>query len=313
MLGYVGRRLFLVPPVLWLLATALFFGLHVERGTPVAQIGVDTAEERRRSIRGGLTFDRDLASEYLHWLGNALRGNLGESPFFDRPVLDVLVDRAEPSLILVGCTFLVAAVVGLSAGLIAAQKRGKLFDRLTITIATVASATPAFWLAVLLLYVFSARLGWVPPAGYEPPSTRLVDSAHKLALPCASLGLATAGPLVLFTRSLMLGALAQDFARTARNNELAERVVFTRHALRSILSPLAGTLGLLIADLVCGAVVIEQLFSIPGVGWLMIQAISRRDFPVIQGLVLAIGCTFLIACFVIDIVSTALDPRLRAA
>lgn len=312
MVGFLVRRFISIIPVMLLVATAVFLLLKLTPGDPVGVIlGPDATEERRQELREDLGLNDPLPEQYLRWLGNAVQGDLGDSLFLNEPVLTALAARAEPTLLLTLLSTLVALAIGLPAGIIAAQNRGKWLDMGTMTFAIVGISMPTFWLGLILILVFAVQLRWLPVAGYAPLSDGLWESLRYLILPSITLGAAQAALLARMTRSMMLDVLGAEYVLVARAKGLAERRVVYLHALKNAIIPLINVAGLIFAALLGGAVVTEQIFNIPGIGRLLIQAVGRRDVTLVQGSVLVIAAIYVLVNLLVDVVSAALDPRLR--
>lgn len=314
MLAYTIRRLLLTIPVMLLVATGVFLLLRLTPGDPAGIIlGPDATEERRMELRRELGLEDPLPLQYVRWLGRTLQGDLGRSLFLDKPVTAALLERAQPTLLLTSLALLVAVSIGLPTGIIAARARGSWLDLGSMGVAMVGIAMPTFWLGLNLILIFAVLLRWLPVAGYEPLSKGPWQSLRYLILPALTLGVAQGALLARMTRSMMLEVLGQDYVRTARAKGLAERGVILRHALRNAFIPLMTVIGLTFAALMGGAVVTEQIFNIPGVGRLLIQAIGRRDFPLVQGTVLVIAALYVLVNLTVDLLYAVVDPRIRHA
>ena len=314
MLAYTLRRLVLAVPVMMLVATAVFLMLRLTPGDPAGIIlGPDATEERRMELRRELGLEDPLLVQYVRWLGKVARGDLGQSLFLNKPVTAAILERAQPTLLLTILALLVSLLIGLPAGVIAAQRRGSWVDLGTMAVAMGGIAMPTFWLGLNLIFLFAVTLRWLPVAGYEPLSAGPWRSLRHLILPAVTLGVAQGALLARMTRSMMLETLSQDYVRTARAKGLVERSVIFRHALRNAFIPLMTVIGLSFAALLGGAVVTEQIFTLPGVGRLLIQAIGRRDFPLVQGTVLVIAALYVLINLVVDLLYAVVDPRIRHA
>lgn len=312
MIGLIVRRLLATIPVMWLVGTGVFLLLQLTPGDPAGVLlGPDATEERRMEVREDLGLNDPIYIQYFRWLGDALRGDLGDSIFLNQSVTSSLIERAEPTIVLTVCSTIVALIVGLPLGIFAATKRGSLFDIGAMSIAILGISIPTFWLGLNLILVFAVKLRWLPVAGYEPLSEGLWDSLKYMIMPSITLGVAQAALLARMTRSMMLEVLSSDYVRTARAKGVREVGVVTIHAFRNALPPVLNIIGLIVAALLSGAVVTEQIFNIPGVGRLLIQAVGRRDFPLIQGSVLLIATVYVLVNLVVDVVAAALDPRVR--
>lgn len=314
MLAYAIRRVLLTLPVMLLVATGVFLLLHLTPGDPVGvMLGSDASESRRLEVRHQLGLDDPLPTQYARWLGRVVRGDLGRSIFLDKPVTVALLERAQPTLLLAVLASLVSIGLGLPAGVLAARRRGTWLDLGSMGVAMIGISMPTFWLGLNLILIFAVWLRWLPVAGYQPLSSGLWPSLRYLILPALTLGAAQAALLARMTRSMMLETLNQDYVRTARAKGLAERSVVLRHALRNAYIPLLTVIGLTFAVLMGGAVVTEQIFNIPGIGRLLIQAIGRRDFPLVQGAVLVIAAVYVLINLLVDLLYAVVDPRIRHA
>ena len=312
MLAYTIRRVLLAIPVMLMVATAVFLLLRLTPGDPAGVIlGPEATEERRLALRRELGLEDPLPVQYVRWLGKAVQGDLGRSIFLNKPVTVALAERAQPTLLLTILALLVSVLIGLPSGVIAARARGSWLDLGTMGVAMVGIAMPSFWLGLNLIFIFAVLLRWLPVAGYQPLSAGPWEALRYLILPAITLGVAQGALLARMTRSMMLEVLDQDYVRTARAKGLTERAVVLRHALRNAFIPLMTVIGLSFAALMGGAVVTEQIFTIPGVGRLLIQAIGRRDFPLVQGTVLVIAALYVLINLAVDLLYAFLDPRIR--
>lgn len=312
MLGFLIRRILSIIPVMLLVATVVFLLLKLTPGDPVGVIlGPDADEERRSALRDDLGLNDPLYEQYFRWLGDAVQGDLGTSLFLNEPVLTALADRAQPTLLLTILATLVALAVGLPSGIIAAQNRGNWLDVGTMMIAILGISMPTFWLGLNLILIFSVKLRWLPVAGYAPLTDGVWESMKYMIMPAITLGVAQAALLARMTRSMMLEVLGTEYVRVARAKGLTEKRVVYLHALKNAMVPLVNVAGLIFAALLGGAVVTEQIFNIPGVGRLLIQAVGRRDVPLVQGTVLVIAAIYVLVNLAVDIISAMLDPRLR--
>ncbi len=312
MASYILRRLLATLPVMLLVATGVFLLLKLTPGDPAGiLLGPDATEERRLELRDDLGLNDSIIEQYTRWLGNALKGDLGDSIFLNQSVTSSLIERAEPTLMLTFFSTIVALSVGLPLGIIAAKNRGTWFDAGTMAVAIVGISMPTFWLGLNLILIFAVKLRWLPVAGYSSLGDGLWDSLKYIILPAVTLGVAQAALLARMTRSMMLEVLSSDYVRTARAKGVGEFRVVLGHAFRNALLPVINVIGLTIAALLGGAVVTEQIFNIPGIGRLLIQAVGRRDVPLVQGTVLVIATIYVVVNLTVDIIAAVLDPRIR--
>jgi peptide/nickel transport system permease protein len=295
-----------------MVATAVFLLLFLTPGDPAAVIlGPDAKPEQVAELRARLGLDQPVYVQLANWYGRLLRGDLGQSIFENRPVIEAIMGRAEPTLLLTTLATFIAVTLGLAMGLLAALRQGRWQDTGAMLVAIGGVSMPTFWLGLNLIFVFGVVLGWLPVAGYEPLSSGLWECLRYLILPSVTLGLFQAALLARLTRSMMLETLGDDYIRTARAKGLAEQAVVIRHAFRNALIPLLTVIGLIFAALMGGAVITEQVFNIPGVGRMLIQAVARRDYPVVQGVVMIVAALYVLINLVVDVLYGYLDPRLR--
>ena len=295
-----------------LVATAVFLLLFLTPGDPAAVIlGPDAKPDQVAELRARLGLDQPVYVQLGNWYLRLLRGDLGRSIFENRPVTEAIVSRAEPTLLLTFLATLVAITLGLTMGIVAALRPGRWQDTGAMLVAIGGVSMPTFWLGLNLIFVFGVLLGWLPVAGYQPLNSGLWESLRYLILPSLTLGLFQAALLARLTRSMMLETLGDDYVRTARAKGLAEHAVVLRHAFRNAAVPLVTVIGLIFAALLGGAVITEQVFNIPGVGRLLIQAVARRDYPVVQGVVMIVAGLYVVINLLVDVLYGYLDPRLR--
>lgn len=299
--------------VLLLLVSAVTFALlRLTPGDPgVTLYGPSVTQEDLARVREWWGLDAPLAVQYLRWLGKAVTGDLGRSYADGRPVLAVVAERIPATLLLAGTSLLLATVLGVGAGVLAATHRHSWVDRGVTIVATALYSTPAFWLGLLLILLFSLRLGWLPSGGMRAAlgGTDLADLLRHLALPALALAMRDAGRFARVTRASMLEVLGQDYVRTATAKGLAGVTVATRHVLRNALLPVITLLGLSAPGLLGGAVVIETVFSWPGMGRLAIESALQRNYPVIMGEVLVVATIALAGSLLADLAYTLADPR----
>jgi peptide/nickel transport system permease protein len=315
MLRYLGVRLLQVVPTLFLVSVMVFLLQELVPGDPAVVLA---GEERGdpvvlAQIRAELWLDRPLIVQYGHWLYNLLHGNLGRSWMSREPVLGLILQKLPVTLQLASMAFVIAVLIGVPTGVVAAVKRNTAWDYAANFIGLAGLSTPNFWLGILLILLVSVQLGWLPPSGYVSLAEDWRQSLATTIMPAFVLGNAIAAVLMRHTRSAMLAALSQDYVRTARAKGVSEFRVVIRHALRNALMPVV-TLGALeLGTLLSGAVLTEQVFSIPGFGKLVVDAVFTRDFPVVQGVVLVTAFVFVMLNLLADVLTVLLNPRLRHA
>jgi peptide/nickel transport system permease protein len=309
---YLLRRLLALLPVMLVVVTIVFFLIHLIPGDPVAVIlGPEANAQQIEDARRELGLDRPLPEQLLRFYTRLLRGDLGHSYFLDRPVTTALWERAEPTLVLMASALFVAVLIGVPSGIVAGAYQGSGWDRLLMTAALLGVCVPGFWLSLNGIYLFSVRLGWLPVAGYASVFADPVAAFRHMLLPAVSLGFGQSALIARIARSCMIEILRQDYIRTARAKGLAERSVIYLHAFRNALVPVVTVIGITMAILIGGAVVTEIVFNIPGLGRLIISAILRRDYPVVQGVVLLTAAAYMLINLVVDMVYAFIDPRIR--
>ena len=312
MTTYLLRRLLALLPVMLVVVTIVFFLIHLIPGDPVAVIlGPEANAQQIEDARRELGLDRPLHEQLVRFYARLLRGDLGRSYFLDRPVTTALVERAEPTLVLMASALFVAVLIGVPSGIVAGAYQGSGWDRLLMTLALLGVCVPGFWLSLNFIYLFSVRLGWLPVAGYASVFSDPVAALRHMLLPAVSLGFSQSALIARIARSCMIEVLRQDYIRTARAKGLAERSVIYLHAFRNALVPVVTVIGITMAILIGGAVVTEIVFNIPGLGRLIISAILRRDYPVVQGVVLLTAAAYMLINLVVDVVYAFIDPRIR--
>ena len=309
---YLLRRLAAILPVLAVVVTVVFLLIHLIPGDPVSvMLGPDATPTQIEATRKGLGLDRPVYEQLLGFYARILRGDLGQSYFLDRPVSQALWERAEPTLVLMLSALVVAIAIGVPSGTIAAAHRGSAWDRGLMLVSLLGVCIPGFWLSLNFIYFFAVRLGWLPAAGYVSVFTDPVGALRYMVLPAFSLGFNQSALIARISRSCMLEVLQQDYIRTARAKGLSQGVVTWVHAFRNALVPVVTVIGITTAVLIGGAVVTEIVFNIPGLGRLIISAILRRDYPVVQGVVLVTATAYVLINLGVDLLYAIIDPRIR--
>lgn len=298
--------------VMALVVTIVFIIVRVTPGDPAAvMLGPDATAQDVAALRQRLGLDGSIPMQFASYVGGIMQGDLGQSIFLGRPVTQALWDRAEPTFFLTLFSLLIAVAIALPVGIASAYWRGSVFDQAMTTLAMLAASIPSFWLGLLFIQIFAVRYGWFPTSGYGGPDTTLMERLHHLALPAATLGIVSSALIMRFTRASMLDVLNDDYVRTARSKGMSEWRVVLRHALKNALIPILTVLGLTAALLVSGAIVTETVFGLPGVGNLIVSAVLRRDYPVIQGALLVVAGLYVLINFLIDMLYLLVDPRVR--
>jgi peptide/nickel transport system permease protein len=309
---YVVRRVLAVIPVMLVVATVAFVLVHLAPGDPASVIaGPYAAPEDIAKLRHQLGLDESLPVQLVRWYGRLLRGDLGDSIFLRRPVTEAIADRLEPTLLLTTWATLVAVLIGVPAGIVSARHHNHVVDQSLMGLALLGLSIPNFLLGLLMILVFGVWLRWLPGAGYVPLDSGLWPNLRSLVMPSLALGLVQSALIARITRSSMLDVLREQFVLTGRAKGLSERVVVYKHALKNAIIPTLTVIGITFALLIGGAVVIETVFNIPGLGRLIISAVLRRDYPVIQGVVLLIALTYTAVNLLVDLAYLAVDPRVR--
>jgi len=312
MLALIGRRLVQLVPTLFLVSVLVFLLQQLLPGDPATVLaGEDADPQAIAEVRRLYRLDQPLPVQYAHWMAGVLTGDLGESMRLKAPVLDLILQKLPVTLQLACMAMAVAVAVGVGAGIVAALRQGTLWDHAANALALWGISTPNVWLGIMMIYVFAVTLGWLPASGYVSPAEDWRQSLATTLMPALVLGTSAAGILMRHTRSAMLQALRSDHVRTARAKGLPERAVVLDHALRHALTPLI-TLGALeFGTLLSGAVLTEQIFSIPGFGKLVVDAVFNRDYAVVQGVVLVTATVYILLNLLADLGYVLADPRQR--
>lgn len=309
---YVLRRVFAAIPVLAVVAVVVFLLLHLSPGDPAAIIAGDTATgDDIERIRRQLGLDRPLPEQFVGWLWRVLHGDLGVSVFTGLPVATMIAQRIEPTLWITFLTIGVAVVLAIPMGVVAAWKAGTWIDHAIMALAVLAFSMPVFLIGYLLMFGFAIQWPLLPVQGFRSLSEGFVPFARHLILPTLSGGLIYTALIARMTRATMLEVLGEDYVRTARAKGVGSFRLLVHHGLRNAAVPIVTTVGLGIALLLGGVIVTESVFAIPGIGRLTVDSVLRRDYPVIQGIVLATSAVYVLVNLVIDLLYTVFDPRIR--
>jgi peptide/nickel transport system permease protein len=312
MLSYILRRILSTLPVMGIVALFVFSLLYIAPGDPAAVIAGDQASPADvERIRQGLGLDRPFLIQFGSWLWNILHGDLGTSIFTNLPVAKMIAQRIEPTFSLMAITLVLTILVAVPLGVVAAWKAGSWVDRTIMAFAVFAFSLPVFVVGYVLAYVFALQFEWLPVQGYTPLAAGLWPWLQNLILPALALGSVYIALIARITRASMLEVLQQDYVRTARAKGLGQRNILFVHALKNAAVPIVTVIGIGIALLIGGAVVTESVFAIPGLGRLTIDAILRRDYPVIQGIVLLFSFLYVLVNLMVDVTYTLVDPRIR--
>ena len=306
------RRLTALMVTLLVASLLIFLLLEILPGDPAAVIlGVGAQEDTLRALRAELGLDLPAPVRYLNWLGEVLQGNLGRSYTYDTPVQELLLNRVELSLPLALLAILLSTGIAIPLGVFAASRHRKVADTGIMGFAQLGVAVPNFWFAILLILLFSVKLGWFSAGGFAGWDAGWFPAFKSLVLPAVALALPQAAILARVTRSSVLEAVQEDYIRTARAKGLSRSQALWRHAVRNALIPVVTILGLQLSFLLAGTIIIENVFYLPGVGRLLFQAIAQRDLMVVKNLVLVLAATVVLINFLVDLLYAVLDPRLR--
>ncbi|RAI02378.1 peptide ABC transporter [Acuticoccus sediminis] len=310
---YIAKRTGAAFATLVAASVIIFMFIHLIPGDPIlVMLGDSATPEQAAALRTRLGLDQPLVVQYFYWAASALQGDLGRSIFFDEPVTSVIVDGAETSILLALITMVWVVVIGVPVGVIAAVKRGSALDQGLSGLAMLMASIPTFWVGLYLILVFAATLGWLPSSGY--PSIFEdggLANLRYLLLPSFALAAPNAALILRLTRASMLDVSKEDYIRTARAKGISPRRVVLRHTLRNALLVVVSAFGFTLGALISEAVVTETVFALPGIGRTVVQSILRRDYPVIQGVILVIVCLYLVINLLVDISYRFLDPRVE--
>jgi peptide/nickel transport system permease protein len=299
-------------PVILVVGIVVFALVHLTPGDPAAVILGDSATpEALANLREQLGLNDPLPVQFLHWFGNVLTLDFGESIFMGKPVTTAMLERLQPTVLLTIYALIVQIVIGVPAGVISAVRHNSIIDRIVTVLSISGAAIPTFFMGILLILLFSVRLRWLPSGGYTPITEDPGAHFQRMIMPAFALGFSSSGLLARLVRSSMLDVLREDYVRTAFAKGLSQRGVVVGHALRNALIPALTVIGTSVGALLGGAVVTEVVFTIPGMGRLVVQSISRRDYPVIQGAVMIIAMTYVIVNLIVDLLYVYIDPRVR--
>lgn len=312
MTSYIVRRIIQSIIVLLVVSFLSFLLLQIMPGDPAAaMLGTNATREEIDALRKELWLDRPFLVQYAHWFSNALHGDLGISIIYREPITDIFAARLPITLYLSFLAFVLCTFLGIAAGIICAIRRGGMLDQIVSVCANIGIAIPVFWLGILCIYLFGLKTGWLPIYGWTSPFDDFMRSSKQAIMPVIMLAIPGISVLARQSRSSMLEVIRQDYIRTALSKGLRERVVVLRHALKNALIPVVTLMGLHVRILVGGSVLVETVFSIPGMGRLIVAGALNKDFLIVQGGVLFIGAIVSLANLLVDISYGWLDPRVR--
>ena len=309
---YLVRRLLLTLPVLFFVSLIVFSLINLVPGDPARiMLGEEASKEALSALRKEMGLDRPLYVRYLLWLSHVARGDFGRSVRDGRPVLDTLLLKLPVTIELAVTSLLVAWVIAIPAGVVAAWKQRTALDYAATTVALAGISVPNFWLGIMMIYLFAVNLRLLPPSGYIEPWIDLARSLKLMVMPSIVLGAALAALVMRLLRSSMLEVLGTDYIRTARAKGLDDVVVLIRHAMKNAMIPVVTVMGLQLSGLLGGAVITETIFAVPGLGRLTVDSILTRDYPMVQGVVLFAALAVVATNLIVDLTYAVLDPRIR--
>ncbi len=312
MISFIIRRLLLLFPVLIIVGIIVFTLIHLTPGDPAAvMLGRDATSEQKEALRERLGLNDPFHIQFINWFVDALRLDFGESLFIGKPVTEALLDRVEPTGLLTLYSLTLSILIAIPAGVMAAVRANSFLDRLLMVMSISGAAIPSFFFGILLILLFAVVLGWLPSGGYTDFGEDPIKHLKYMLLPTVALGFSAAGLLTRLVRSTMLDVLNEDYVRTAYAKGLPARHVILLHALRNALIPVMTVIGISLAGMLGGAVVVETVFNIPGMGRLLVQSVTRRDFPVVQGAVMTVAAIQVLVMLLIDVLYVYVDPRVR--
>lgn len=312
MTTYILRRILLLVPVILVVGVVVFMLVHLVPGNPAAVlVGENATAEQIDAAKEKMGLNDPLPVQFVRWFSDAIRLDFGDSYFSGQTVIESLSQRKEPTLFLTSYALLIEILIGVPIGIIAAVKRNSIVDRALMIISISGAAVPTFFMGIILILIFAVRLKWVPSGGYISIFEDPVGHFRTMILPAFTLGFASAGLLARLIRSSMLDVMGEDYIRTAQAKGLPFSTVVNRHALRNALIPAITVVGFSIGGLLGGAVVTETVFTIPGMGRLVVGSIARRDYPVIQGAIMLIAGIYVFVNLFVDILYAYIDPRIR--
>ncbi|MGH1360919.1 MAG: ABC transporter permease [Burkholderiaceae bacterium] len=312
MWSFLIKRVLSVIPVLLIVAVIVFLMLRLTPGDPAANIAGDAATtEDIAKLRVELGLEEPLIVQFGIYMKNMLKGDFGDSYYYKRPVINMVANGVEPTVSLALFTIVLACVVAVPLGTLAAYKQGSWLDRFVMGFSVAGFSIPVFVIGYVLIYVFSMKLDWFPVQGYQPIADGVLGWAYRLILPASALSVIFIALIARITRTSVLEVLNEDYVRTAHAKGLPQLTVMRRHALRNAAVPIVTIIGIAIAILISGVVVTESVFVIPGLGLLTLDAIQGRDYPTVQALIILFSVVYVVINLLIDLAYTVLDPRIR--
>lgn len=312
MKSYILKRILSMIPVLLIVSVIVFMIIHLIPGDPASvMLGEEASPQEVQALRDELGLNLPIYEQFVQWFAGIFQGDFGDSIYMNMPVLEAFLGHIGPTLSLALLAQSISIVIAIPIGVIAAKRRGTYVDQMFMTIAMLGLSLPSFLLALLLMLLFGVNLNWLPVAGYAPLNTGLWNHLQYMILPAISLGAIQAAVISRMSRSSMIDILSMNYIKTAKAKGVKDRVVIYKHALRNAFIPILTILGETFGSLITGAVVTETVFNLPGIGQLVINAIVRRDYAVIQGTILIIALAYLLLNLLIDLLYGLVDPRVR--
>lgn len=309
---YFFKRLLSLVPVLLIVSIVIFMIIHLTPGDPASMLlGEEATEEQIQALRADMGLDLPIVAQYFHWIGNALQGDLGTSYFMRQPVTDAILSHLAPTISVALIAGTISLLISIPIGILAATRRGTNTDRTVMGVSLIGMSVPSFLLGLFLILLFGVKLRWLPVAGYQPITDGFLGHIKYLILPSIALGSMHAALIARMTRSSLLEVLNMNYIKTARSKGVHEYLIITRHTLRNAFLPILTVIGQTFGSLIAGAVVTETIFNIPGIGQLIINSVERRDYAVIQGVVLFVTCTYVLINLIVDLLYGVIDPRVR--
>ncbi len=310
--AYVVRRIAGMIPTLVIVAMISFLLIHLVPGDPaIAMLGGDATPEQLSALRRDMGLDQPLFYQFVAWFSRVLRGNLGQSYYLGRPVAQAIAERLPATFSLAVLALAFAVAIGVPSGIAAAVNHNSMLDQLVMGVALLGVSLPGFWVGLSLILMFSVKLGLLPTGGYIPFSENPVGCLVHMIMPAVSLGFLQAGLIARMARSSMLEVIGQDYVRTAKAKGLMPRSVVMKHALRNAAVPIVTVVGNSFSVLLGGAAVVETVFTYPGLGRLVVLAVQRRDYPLVQGAILFLAATCVLVNLLVDLCYCFIDPRIR--
>lgn len=312
MLKYILKRIVAAIPVLIIVSVVVFTIIHLTPGDPArAMLGDQALESEVEALREQMGLNQPLLTQYIHWVQRLFRGDMGQSIFIQGKMTEIIMDRMAPTVWLTIGSLLIAVLIAIPCGIFSAKERGRMTDRILMMLSMLGNSIPGFLLGLLLMLLFAVTMKLLPAGGYKDPAKGIVPFLRYIILPCISLGLMHASLITRMTRSSMLEVLNKDYIRMAQAKGVRPAGILFHHALKNAFLPILTVIGQSLVSLLAGAMVTENVFNIPGIGRLVVDSILRRDYEVVQAVILVIAVINILVMLLIDIINSLIDPRLR--